>query len=86
MNYFIDYGELSNLILQNSVKEVREEKEYGDDNQVDDKLYESSSLKRTLFFPKGREAGKVLASYPFQKPKTQIITFSNHLKVQLITS
>ena len=39
---------------------------YGDDNQIDDKSDESSSLERTLFFPVGREAGKVLASYPFR--------------------
>ena len=68
-NFFVDYGKLSDLIPQNSVHEEREEMGYGDDNQIDDKSDESSSLEKTVFFPVGREAGKVLVSYPFRIPR-----------------
>ena len=53
---------------------------YSDDNQIDNKSDESSSLERTVFFSVGREAGKVLASYPFRIPRDPEYNFFQPFK------
>ena len=71
---FTDYSELTDLIPPGRDKdERREEMPYGDDSLVGDWVNDSSDVNAlfddTIHFPVYREAGKVVAPYPFQKPR-----------------
>ena len=71
---FADYSELTDLIPRCRDKdERREEMPYGDDSPVRDRVNDASDANAlfddTIYFPVDREARKVVAPYPFQKPR-----------------
>ena len=69
---YADYSELTALIPPGRDKNERhEDMLYGDDSLVGDRVNHSSDVNAvfndTIHFSEDREAGKVVASYPFQK-------------------
>ena len=71
---FADYSELADLIPPPSGSdkdERREEMPYSDESLIGDRVNDSSDanhlLNYTIYFSVDREAGKVVAPYPFQK-------------------
>ena len=73
---FDDYSKLTNLIPPSLDKDERhEEILYGDDSMVGDQANDSSDANalfdNTIHITVDHEAGKVVASYPFHKPRDQ---------------
>ena len=71
---FADYSELTDLIPPGRDKdERREEMPHGDDSllvvQVNDSSEANALSEDTIHFPVDREAGNVVATYPFQKTR-----------------
>ena len=77
-NLFASYSEHSDLLPPGN-NERNEEMPYGDDNQVGDQAIElsdaTSLMGNSIGFPADREAGKLLAPYPFQKPRDPTYNF-----------